>query len=350
MHPLILSTVSRTWKRGRVVTIPLDATFSSRLFYKIKSLGTPRWVSRLPPPVDKTDELSRVLHLINLLMLFVYLVTLVYCVMRPPETSSFGDSSLGYQGVYIVIYSLAIILGEPATCFPFFLVFLCFVVSQAPAPGETSYTLTLLAILLNILQLHLPHSSSPIHLLPPQDILPLSTFLLDGFATISAPVILFFTPLLLISSYLLSSTLSDTFPTFINQPAPMEARATFLSFSGFVLLLTISSLAFAILSSNQLAQGNSGPTDRWDRYSLRVGLESRRTFVRTVAKYSSPSHFPLPFNLLSLVLVRIPQILILPLRKPEWITTFGKLERALWSILVLPLSCVLAGFWLWGYV
>ena len=350
VHPLILSTVSRTWKHGRAVTLPPDAGLSSRLFHRIKSLGTPRSVCRFCLLVNVTEGFPRTLHLINLLMLVVYLVTLVYYVIHPPETARFGDRSFGLQGVYIIIYSLATILEEPATSLPFFLVFLCFAVTRAPVPGETSYTLTLLAILLNILRLHLPHPSSPIHLLPPRDIIPLSTFLLDGFTTISVPVILFFAPLLIISSYLLSSALVDTFPTLSLKPAPMEARAMFLSFSAFVLLLTISSLTLAILSSSQLAQGNSGPTDRWDRYSPRVGLESRRIFVRTVAKYSAPLYFPVPFNLLSLVLVRIPQIFVLLLRKSEWITSFNKLETAIWSVLVLPLSCVLAGFWLWGYV
>lgn len=293
---------------------------------------------------------SRVLHLMNLLMLFAYLTALVCYVMHPPETANSGDRSFGPQALYIVIYSLATTLGEPATCLPFFLVFLCFVFSRGPVPGETSYTLTLFAVLLNILQLHLPHPSSPLHLLSPREILPLSTFLLDGFTTISAPVVLFFTPLLAISSYLLSSALADVLFTTSLEPAPMEARAMFLSFSGFVLLLAISSLAFAILSPGQLTQGNFGPTERWDRYSLKVGLESRRTFVRTVARYASPSYFPLPFNLLSLVLVRTPQILILVLRKPEWIAKMNRLEMTLWSVLVLPFSCVLAGFWLWGCV
>jgi len=45
VHPLIISTVSRTWKHGRVVTLPLDASFSSRLYYRIRSLGTPRLVN-----------------------------------------------------------------------------------------------------------------------------------------------------------------------------------------------------------------------------------------------------------------------------------------------------------------
>ena len=285
----------------------------------------------------------------NLLMLFVYLATLVYYVMYPPETSSV-DRSFEPRAIYIILYSLAATLGEPAACFPFLLAFLCFVVSRAPIPGETSYMLTLLAILLNVLQLHIPYPSSPIHLLPPREMLPLSTFLLDGFTTISVPVILFFAPLLLISSYLLSFALVDMWPTLNLKPAPMEARTIFLSFCVLTLLLTISSLAFAILSSSQLAQGNSGPADRWDRYSQRVGLESRRIFVRTVTKYTSPSYFPVPLNLISLVLVRIPQMIILLLRKSEWITTFNKLETALWSVLVLPFSCVLAGFWLWGYV
>jgi len=285
----------------------------------------------------------------NLLTLFMYLATLVHYVMHPTEEASLGHRSLGPQGACIVVYSLAASLGEPATCFPFYLVSLCFAISRGPIPGETSYTLTLIAILLTTLQLHLPHLLSPVHILPPQGILPLSTFLLDGFTTISVPVILFFTPLLAISSYLLSCALADVL-TVSPKPAPMEARTIFLSFSGFVLLLTISSLAFATLSSGRLSQGDSGPTNRWDRYSPRVGLESRRIFVRTVSKYASPSYFPFPFNLLSLVLVGIPQILILFLRKLEWIARIHKLETVLWSVLVLPLSCVLAGFWLWGYV
>lgn len=295
-------------------------------------------------------RLPRILHLINLLVLFVYLITLVCCVMYPSETARFGERSFGPQGVFIVIYSLGATLEQPDACLPFLLAFLSFVVSWAPSPGEVSYTVTLVAILLTILQLHLPYPSSPIHLLPPRDILPLSTFLLDGFTTISVPVILFFAPLLAISSYLLSSALADIYPTLSLKPAPMEARAVFLSFSVFVLLLTMSSLAFAILSSSQLAQGTAGPVDRWDRYTLRVGLKSRKIFTRTVAKYSSPSYFPVPFNLISLVLVRIPKVLIWLLRKSEWIGGFEKLETALWSVLVLPLSCVLAGFWLWGYV
>ena len=286
----------------------------------------------------------------SLLTLFTYLATLVHHVMHPPETTSLSHRSLGPQGVYVIVYSLAASLGDPATCFPFYLVCLCFVVSQGPIPGETSYTLTLFAIFLTTLQLHLPHPLSPIHLLPPRGILPLSTFLLDGFTTVSAPVILFFVPLLAISSYLLSSALADVLLVAGFKPAPMEARAMFLSFSGFVLLLAISSLAFAILSSNQLSQENTGPTDRWDRYSPRVGLEARKIFVRTVSKYASPSYFPFPFNLLSLVLVGVPKFLSLLLRKSEWIVGVDKLETVLWSVLVLPLSCVLAGFWLWGYV
>lgn len=295
-------------------------------------------------------SLLRVLHLINLSMLFVYLVTLAHYAMYPPETASTGDRSFGLRGVYIVVYSLAATLEEPTACLPFLLVFLCFVSSRAPVPGETPYTLTILAMLLNVLQLHLPYPSSPIHILPPQDILPLSTFLLGGFTRISVPVILFFAPLLVISSYLLSSALADVYPTLSLKPSPMEARAMFLSFSAFVLFLTVSSLAFAILASSQPAQGTSDPTDRWDRYSLRVGLESRRIFVQKVAKYSSPFYFPVPFNLLSLVLVRVPQFFVLLLRKLEWITSFKKLEAALWSVLVLPLSCIVGGFWLWGYV
>ena len=286
----------------------------------------------------------------NLLMLLVYLAIMVGYVMRPSETASFGECSFGLRGVFIVVYSLAAMLGEPAACLPFLLAFLCFVVSRTPSPGETSYSLTLFATLLTILQLHLPYLPSPIHLLPPRDILPLSTFLLDGFTTISAPVILYFAPLLAISSYLLSSALADVYPTFSLKPSPMEARTIFLCFSIFVLLLTISSLAVVILSSGQLTQGAAGGTDRWDRYTLRIGLESRRIFVRTVAKYASPFYFPVPFNLIPLVLAQIPKNLILLLRKSEWIVGFEKLETALWSVLVLPFSCVLAGIWLWGYV
>ena len=59
IHPLFLSTVSRTWKHGRVVTLPQDANFSSRLFYRIKSTGTPRSVIGPYSPVNRTDKLTK---------------------------------------------------------------------------------------------------------------------------------------------------------------------------------------------------------------------------------------------------------------------------------------------------
>jgi len=42
-----------------MVTLPPDASFSSRLYYRIKSLGTPRLVYWLRPLVKKTDKLFK---------------------------------------------------------------------------------------------------------------------------------------------------------------------------------------------------------------------------------------------------------------------------------------------------
>jgi len=42
VHPLIISSISRAWKYGRVLTLPPDSSFSSRLLYRMKSLGAPR--------------------------------------------------------------------------------------------------------------------------------------------------------------------------------------------------------------------------------------------------------------------------------------------------------------------
>lgn len=44
VHPLILSTVSWTWKHGRVVILPQNASFSARVLHRTRSLGTPRCV------------------------------------------------------------------------------------------------------------------------------------------------------------------------------------------------------------------------------------------------------------------------------------------------------------------
>ena len=61
VHPLILSTVSQTWKCGRAATLSPDASLSSRLCYRIKSLGTPRLVHWhwLHLPVEAADTLSK---------------------------------------------------------------------------------------------------------------------------------------------------------------------------------------------------------------------------------------------------------------------------------------------------
>lgn len=58
-HPLVLSAVSRTWKHGRAVTLPPDTGFSSRLYYRIKFLGTPRSVHSPHPFPKTTDKLPK---------------------------------------------------------------------------------------------------------------------------------------------------------------------------------------------------------------------------------------------------------------------------------------------------
>jgi hypothetical protein len=105
------------------------------------------------------------------------------------------------------------------------------------------------------------------------------------------------------------------------------------------------------MSSSNFVSIPDPNTNPWDRYSLQVGLESRRTFANAVWKYGNSHFFPTPLNLLPLVFVEVPTIIFTHiLGRKDKHPVLLKIETCLWATAVLPMSIVLAGFWLWGHL
>jgi len=230
---------------------------------------------------------------------------------------------------------------------PFLLIFLALLSSlpTVPSPGDTSFNILLLALGLHIFQLHLPHTPSPIFLFPLDRSLPLSTLFRDGISQVAYPAVIFFLPAFLLTSFLLSFSLADTFLEFINldlglgihtmvTPTPMPTRTAFLVFFSAVLVL----FSFLAMAFSSLPQTGS---NSWDRYSKSGGLAARKAFVSAVITYATPYTFPPPFNLLQLVLIRVPSFGMRMLGIP-YASYLAKGERILWRLTVGPLAVVIA--------
>jgi hypothetical protein len=216
-----------------------------------------------------------------------------------------------------MIYSTTSLLNSPTFLFaPFVLVAGAFLFSlpETPFPGDTSYSILLGALLLHVLLLHLPRIPSPNFLVSPQVALPLATLLWHQFTRTLYPCILFYLPATLLASFFLSIALKDSIPHFptvftLAQPAPMEIRIAFSALWCILVFLMIISSVLLVLFSASLLPTSSQTISPWDRYSVAVGLQSRRIFATAVAAYSVPYYFPPPFNVLQILFVHIPQLL-----------------------------------------
>lgn len=291
------------------------------------------------------------MHGLDLIIFILYLVVLVRLVTYPPVVQDPLLSVAGLRQAFIMLYALAslvrpsfhisipsvLVLLSFLTCFP-----------ACPTPGDISYNILLLATVLYLLGLHLPHAPNPVFLFHVKHTVPLSIFLWTGFKRTFLPILSFFIPSILLSIYLLSLSLSETFfqttQSLTTTAAPIEARTTFLTFVATILILFITSLILSTLNLNH----PSLSTHPWDRYSSRVGIESRRTFVRVVAAYSGPRFFPTPVNILPLLFVTLPGRIC---RLAGWQgERLWRMEEGIWVVFVLPLSTIVAGVWLWGYL
>ncbi len=244
-----------------------------------------------------------------------------------------------------MIYSIASLLRPPklpVAPFAFVAGAFLFTLPSAPFPGDTSYSFLLGALLLHVLLLHIPRTPSPIFLFSPEATLPFATVLWHEFTRTIYPCLLFFLPATILASFFLSTALVDSIPHFLGvftllEPAPMETRIAFSVLWIILMLFMMISAALLVLFNASFLSASSQPACSWDRYSVAVGLRSRRTFVAAVAAYSEPYYFPPPFNILQILFVRLPRLLLRLFGWEESPVT-ERIEGVLWYLTTGPLA------------
>lgn len=288
----------------------------------------------------------------DLLVLLVFLGMLCSYVVSPPF-----ESEADIRGPLITVYALSRICRRwSSSTLPFGIILLCFVGFLPGTPPSTSFASlgSLVAFVWELLLLHLHIHPSPIFLLPPDRVLPLSTLVWQILSRTFVPVVAFFIPGLIISFFLLSATLYDnlfwhsTTSTTRTLALSMETRVLTLALFFLVIFFLCCTLSGALLVHPFLSPPDGSTPLSWDRYSKPIGLGARQAFIRVVAAYSSPYYFPAPLNILHILFVQLP-IAVLGLcgRKtvPRGLST---MERALWRSTVAPIVFVLSTLWLWN--
>jgi hypothetical protein len=172
----------------------------------------------------------------------------------------------------------------------------------------------------------------------------LATVLWHEFTRTIYPCLLFFLPATILASFFLSVALEDSIPRFLgvftlSEPAPMEIRMAFFVLWIILMLFMMISAALLVLFNSSFLSTSCQPVCSWDRYSVGVGLRSRKTFVAAVAAYSETYCFPPPFNILQILFVHLPRAL---LRLFGW-TEFPvaeQIEGVLWYLTTAPLTLV----------
>jgi len=288
------------------------------------------------------------MHAVDILLQLSYLALLSYYVLRPPERPvvTTNRNLIGAREVLLMVYSVASLLRPPklpVAPFAFVAGAFLFTLSSAPFPGDTSYSFLLGALQLHVLLLHLPQTPSPVFLFSPGVTLPLATILWHEFTRTIYPCLLFFLPATILASFFLSIALEDSIPHFmgvftLSELAPMEIRIAFSVLWIILMLLMIISATLLILNA-PFHSTSSQPVCSWDRYSVVVGLRSRRTFVAAVAAYSEPYYFPPPLNILQLLFVHLPRLLLRLFGWKESPVT-EKIEDVLWYLTTGPLTFV----------
>ncbi|KAH9937627.1 uncharacterized protein B0H18DRAFT_971495 [Fomitopsis serialis] len=337
-HPVVLLSIRRTWRRGWVRN-ENERPFPTRLVHRFDALCTPR-----------------VLHAIDLILLMAYLATLAHFLVFPPSRSidPTALASPDSRERALMLYPVAKLFKPPVySVVPYILVLGAFTshLPQVPYPDDVAYGVLLFAFSWMIIDLHLPMSTSPLHLFPAEVVLPRSVLILHGIARIFIPVVTFFLPALLLSLFLLSTSLADLFPNAMRTtfaPAPIESRVAFLSLFAVLFLLMVCSLVMLVLVYPSFASQTS--CSSWDRCSKPIGLEARRFFIRTVIRYSTPYVFPAPFNLLQ-ICIRVPAAVLTAVCGGDNMASIhapSLPERIVWRVTIAPLGVVFGAFWLWG--
>ncbi|KAG1834578.1 hypothetical protein EV424DRAFT_663787 [Suillus variegatus] len=331
-HPVVEAVVAKCWKYGMKAGSAQDHGLS--LIGHFDALSTPR-----------------VLHFIDVLGRLVFMGSLIHYLLYPPHFHiTLGQNEQGTREVILTFMSAASLARRWSIhTLPAMLVFPAFVMTlpSVPLPGNVSFSVLHIALLLQLVLLHLPNSPSLPSAIKPESTIPLSTLLSHGATRIVIPVTLFFFPVLLLTTFLVSASLVDT-PLLVLtnslEVAPMDSRFSFFILFITVIMLLLGGLGVALAMFPTLASSATS-TSKWDHYSREIGLHARRSFVEALVQYE-PYYFPVPFNLLQLV-VRVPCIAFSWLGHPV-IPYTESVERVLWRVSVGLIGAVISGFWLWG--
>jgi hypothetical protein len=287
--------------------------------------------------------LLRVCHYIELVCHIAYLVLLVHFLSNPSDRPhTWWNSycrSLGWREVLLMFIPLSLVHGPHpfSNAIPLLVPF-AFLISlpSMPSPGSGAFTILLWAFVLHTLRLLLPYTPSLLFLLSHNRTLPLATFLRLGLSRTVVTSVLFFFPLLLVASFLVSFSMADVFlKTFvllvdISLPSPMQTRVAFLCLFVVTLVLLLSSISLLGATLVSVSQQDMDP---WNRYSREVGHMSRMALVDAIAPYTGPYKFPPPFNVMHL-LIRIPRFGAYLLGTEVGWSTVA--EKALWRVIVGP--------------
>jgi hypothetical protein len=303
----------------------------------------------------------RVLHFLELVGELLLLITLIHFLLYPPTQPIVTGyrKQLGSREFFLVLFPIALLAHAwSMRDLPFVLVWFSFAFSlpSVPHPGNTSFIILHIALLVQIMLLHYPQPPSPLYLIPCYQSLPLSILLTHSMSRMLVPIVLFFLPVLLLATLLLSFSLADEgFKFFFLEtldPSPMQTRTVFLVLFAIVTLLLLLSLFVGAAKYPSLSDADQSMTpfgQRWNRYSRRIGLDARGAFVHTLLRYSKPYYFPPPLNLLHLLFVRLPGAVwsLFGMKEPS--PHLEAVERILWRISVGPIAGATAGIWLWSF-
>lgn len=328
-HPIVDAVVMKCWKDGMAAGSVQD--HGSSVTGRFDALSTPR-----------------ALHCIDVLGRLFFMGSLIHYLLYPPHFHiTLGQNEQGTREMILTFMSAASLARRWSThTLPAMLVFPAFVTTlpSVPLPGNVSFSVLHTALLLQLVLLHLPNSPSLPAMVKPESAIPLSTLFSRGATRIVIPVALFFFPVLLLATFLVSASLVDTPLSVLTnslEVSPMDSRFSFFFLFITVIMTLLGGLGVTLVMFPTLSSSTIS-TSRWDRYSREIGLHARRSFVEALVQYE-PYYFPVPFNLLQLI-VRVPCMVFSGLGHP--VTPYIKsMERVLWRFSVGLIGVVISGFW-----
>ncbi|KAG7099402.1 hypothetical protein E1B28_001255 [Marasmius oreades] len=316
-HQVVQYSLLNYWRKGPVVD---PSTARHYLTTKYDSLCTPR--------------LS---HAVDLGSRMIFFALLASYTLDPPRKPSIYIASLEYihaREIFLMLFAVSIpwlYLG-----IPFALTTLAFLSSlpSVPFPGDIAFNILLISLFSQLFLFHLPVPPCPIFIFSLQDTLPFVLLLFWRVSHVIVRLFLFFLPALILSLYLLSFSMADTFlriqiTSWLVDPSPMETRGGYLVLLFLVMAMICICFFVVVPVSSPLISSPS-----WDVYSKDIGVAARTAFVHALIRYSYPYPFPPPFNTVRFLFLLIPSFVFQRLGVPP--SLFDKLNRGLWRLIVGP--------------